>query len=74
MSVKIGFLINPVAGMGGRVGLKGTDGVFDKAVQMGARPVARQKAEEMLREFFVFSKNYHDLLWITCSGELPVMS
>ncbi|PNX46778.1 MAG: hypothetical protein BV459_05735 [Thermoplasmata archaeon M11B2D] len=70
MSVKIGFLINPVAGMGGRVGLKGTDGVFDKAVQMGARPVARQKAEEMLREFFVFSKNHHDLLWVTCSGEM----
>ena len=51
MTVQIGFLVNPIAGMGGRVGLKGTDGVLKKAVMLGAKPVAPQKAEEMLREF-----------------------
>jgi len=54
--------------MGGRVGLKGTDGVLDKALQLGAHPVACQKAEEMFREFSTLSKNHNNLLWVTCSG------
>jgi predicted polyphosphate/ATP-dependent NAD kinase len=35
--------------MGGRVGLKGTDGVVDEAVKRGATPVAPEKATIMLR-------------------------
>jgi len=70
MSIKIGFLINPIAGMGGRVGLKGTDGVVDEAVRLGAHPVARQKAEEMLRAFSTFDQNHQEVLWITCAGNM----
>ena len=44
----IGLIVNPIAGMGGRVGLKGTDGVADEAVRRGARPVAPDKAALML--------------------------
>jgi len=70
MIVQIGFLINPIAGMGGRVGLKGTDGVLKKAVMLGAKPVAPQKADEMLREFCAISSSYGDLQWITCDGKM----
>jgi predicted polyphosphate/ATP-dependent NAD kinase len=46
----IGFVVNPIAGMGGAVGLKGTDGreVLQKAITMGAKAVAPGRAREFL--------------------------
>ncbi|MDW7678783.1 MAG: NAD(+)/NADH kinase, partial [Bacillota bacterium] len=42
----LGIIINPIAGLGGRVGLKGSDGndVVDKALAMGAKPESSQRA------------------------------
>jgi predicted polyphosphate/ATP-dependent NAD kinase len=70
MTVRVGFLVNPIAGMGGRVGLKGTDDVLEKAIKLGAHPVAPHKAEEMLREFLKESSDQRNLLWITCAGDM----
>ena len=44
----IGLVANPIAGMGGRVGLKGTDGKVDEARARGAAPRAPDRARRML--------------------------
>jgi len=46
----MGFVVNPIAGMGGRVGLKGTNGVYETAVKLGAQPVSPKRAIEFLRK------------------------
>ena len=46
---RLGLIVNPVAGMGGRVGLKGTDGLSDAARQLGAEPVSEARTLRSLR-------------------------
>jgi predicted polyphosphate/ATP-dependent NAD kinase len=46
--MRIGVVVNPVAGLGGRVGLKGTDGKVAEARARGAEPRAPPRARRAL--------------------------
>ena len=54
----IGLIVNPVAGMGGSVGLKGTDGkeMYAKALALGAEPVTPDKTTEFLSSIKCLNK------------------
>jgi len=59
---RIGVVVNPVAGMGGRVGLKGTDGKVAEAVERGATPRAPERAVEALESLVRHAEGEIDLL------------
>jgi predicted polyphosphate/ATP-dependent NAD kinase len=46
--MRVGFVVNPIAGMGGRVGLKGTDDKVEEARELGAEPRAPDRARRAL--------------------------
>ena len=64
---KLGLLINPVAGMGGSVGLKGTDHMVEEAIRRGAKPRANDRVRQALKELLEI-KNEWEI--VTCPGDM----
>ena len=62
---RVGFLVNPIAGMGGAVGLKGTDGeAYNEALKLGAEPVTPERA----RMFLSSIKNRDEIFLVSAPG------
>ena len=65
---RLGLIVNPVAGMGGSVGLKGTDGnLAAEAMSLGAEPLASPRAAVALSQLVQAGANVEVL---TCSGPM----
>lgn len=63
----IGLIVNPIAGMGGSVGLKGTDGgMHTQALALGATPVAPQRAREALAHI----RRRDEIAWLVAPGAM----
>ena len=65
--MRIGLVVNPIAGMGGRVGLKGTDGKVQEARELGAEPRAPGRAVDALR---ALHQRAPDAAILTYAGEM----
>ena len=69
MKKKLGFIVNPYAGLGGRVGLKGSDGeeIVKKAISLGASQEAPERSMRGLKQLESIKDHIHIL---TCSGDM----
>jgi len=67
--LKIGLIINPVAGLGGRVALKGSDGknIQQQALAMGAKPEAKSRTRTALEPLLEYNDK---LIFYTIAGEM----
>lgn len=66
---RLGLVVNPIAGMGGAVGLKGTDGdLLEQALLLGARPAAGGRVLATLAALGAGSTNLPRIL--TSSGDM----
>ena len=69
--VRIGILANPDAGLGGRLGLKGSDGQAELARSKGAEDRSGPRLESMLAHFSrIHRAESSQIEWITSTGRM----
>ncbi|MEM3395889.1 MAG: ATP-NAD kinase family protein [Thermoplasmata archaeon] len=71
--LKLGFVLNPIAGMGGSVGLKGTDNVVEEALKRGAKPVAEARARKFFQTLVAEHSevlNLHKPVWFVAGNPM----
>jgi len=70
---KLGLIVNPVAGLGGRVGLKGSDGeaIQRQARARGAKPQAGERAERAIRRLASHRQTFQLITYPAEMGEVP---
>jgi predicted polyphosphate/ATP-dependent NAD kinase len=65
--LRMGLIINPVAGVGGTVALKGSDNVVEKALSLGAIPMANKRSQVALNELLSYQEQLEIL---TVNGQM----
>ena len=67
--MRVGLVVNPIAGMGGRVGLKGTDDKVAEARARGGEPRAPDRARRALERLSEVAPGTEILTWGDPMGE-----
>ena len=68
--VRLGLLVNPDAGLGGRLGLKGSDGQAEYARSQGAEDRAGPRVTDCLAYFSKLHRDCSNIEWITSQGRM----
>ena len=67
--MRIGFVVNPIAGMGGSVGLKGTDGA-DTLAEAERRGAVRRANDRAVETLSALRSRGLPLEFLTCAGDM----
>ena len=68
--VRLGLLVNPDAGLGGRLGLKGSDGQAVYARSQGAEDRSGPRVKDALEYFANLHRDTSEITWFTSQGRM----
>jgi len=73
---KLGLIINPYAGLGGSVGLKGSDGeaIRTEALARGAEPRAMSRMQRALKQLLPYKEKIEIYCYVGAMGETSAVS